>query len=125
MHKLLVKYCRKVNFLVIYIAEAHAVDEWPVGDPLKVMQPKTNTERAAIAKQFKTDYQLLLPILADTVENHFEQTYSAWPIRFYVVQENTILFKAHPDALNTYDSIPPALDALFSTFSVPTDESCI
>jgi len=55
-------------------------------------------------------------MLADTVENDFEQTYSAWPIRFYVVQDKKILFKAFPDEHNTYDSIPPALDQLFSTF---------
>jgi len=116
MHNLLVKYSRKVNFLVVYIAEAHAVDEWPVGDPLKIMQPKTNVERAAIAKKFKESYSFMLPMLADTVENDFEQTYSAWPIRFYVVQDKKILFKAFPDEHNTYDSIPPALDQLFSTF---------
>jgi len=115
MHKLLVKYSRKINFLVIYIAEAHAADEWPVGDPLKIMQPKTNMERAAIAKKFQDDYQFMLPMLVDSVENSFEQTYSAWPIRFYVVQDKKVLFKAFPDERNTYDSIPPALDKLFSS----------
>jgi len=115
MHKLLVKFNRTINFLVVYIAEAHAVDEWPVGDPLKIMQPRSNRERVAIAQKFKQDYNLLLPMLVDTVQNTFEQTYSAWPIRFYVIQNSRVLFKAYPDAHNTYDSIPPQLDALFQT----------
>jgi len=116
MHNLLSKFNRVVNFLVVYIAEAHAVDEWPVGDPLKILQPKTTAERAAIASKFKRDYRFRLPMLVDTVDNCYEQMYSAWPIRFYVAQHNKIIFKAYPDALNTYDSIPPQLDALFRSF---------
>jgi len=112
MHALLSKYSRTVNFLVVYVAEAHAADEWPVGDPLKIMQPRTTMERAAIATKFKNDYDFLLPMLVDTVDNNFEQTYSAWPIRFYVVQNYRVLFKAYPDKLNTYDSIPPQLDEI-------------
>jgi len=114
MHNLLSKHSRKVNFLVVYITEAHAVDEWPVGDPLKILQPKSTLERVGVASKFKKDYNLLLPLLVDSVENTFEQTYSAWPIRFYVAQDFKVLFKAYPDELNTYDSIPPQLDALFS-----------
>lgn len=117
MHKLLSKYSRTVNFLVIYIVEAHAVDEWPVGDPLKILQPKSTAERVGVAAKFKKDYGLLLPMLVDTISNSFEQTYSAWPIRFYVAQQKKIIFKAYPDHLNTYDSIPPKLDELFQSFS--------
>lgn len=113
MHSLYSKYSRTVNFLVIYIAEAHASDEWPVGDPLKIMQPRSTLERAAIASKFKKDYSFLLPMLVDTVDNEYEQTFSAWPIRFYIVHKSTVLFKACPDELNTYDSIPPRLDAFF------------
>jgi len=119
MHKLYSKYSRTVNFLVVYIAEAHAVDEWPVGDPLKIMQPKSTMERAGIASKFKKDYQFLLPMLVDTVDNEYEQTYSAWPIRFYIVVDNKIHFKAFPDELNTYDSIPPKLDLMLQEFSNP------
>lgn len=116
MHALLSKFSRIVNFLVIYIAEAHAIDEWPVGDPLKIMQPISTIERVGIASKFKKDYNFLLPMLVDTVQNEFEQTYSAWPIRFYVIHEDKIVFKANPDALNTYDSIPPQVDAILTKF---------
>jgi len=118
MHALYSKFSRTVNFLVIYIAEAHAVDEWPVGDPLQIMQPRSTGERVAIASKFKKDYNFLLPMLVDTVDNAYEQMYSAWPIRFYVIQNNKILFKAHPDELNTYDSIPPKLHIILENLSV-------
>jgi hypothetical protein len=49
----------------------------------------------------------------DTVDNEYEQTFSAWPIRFYIVHGGQVLFKACPDELNTYDSIPPRLDRFF------------
>jgi len=116
MHELFTKHCRYANFLVIYIAEAHAADEWPVGDPLKIMQPKSTLERVGVASAFKKDYSFLLPLLVDTATNEFERTYSAWPIRFYVIENYEVIFKAFPDHLNTYDSIPPKLDALLQQF---------
>jgi len=125
MHALLSKYSRTVNFLVVYIAEAHAVDEWPVGDPLKIMQPRSTLERAAIASKFKKDYNFLLPMLVDTVDNEFEKTYSAWPIRFYVIQDYQVIFKAFPDEMNTYDSIPPKIDVLLEQFNRISDNELL
>jgi len=111
MHDLYSKFSRNINLLVVYITEAHAVDEWPVGDPLKIMQPKSTIERISIVRKFKNDYDFLLPILVDTIDNEYEKTYSAWPIRFYVFHKNKIVFRSSPDEMNTYDSIPPNLES--------------
>jgi hypothetical protein len=43
--KLAVRFAGRADFLVCYIAEAHAADEWPVGDPLVANQPKALSER--------------------------------------------------------------------------------
>ena len=36
--------------MFVYIAEAHAVDEWPVGHPVHICQPKSTMERICTAQ---------------------------------------------------------------------------
>ena len=38
---------------MVYISEAHARDEWPVGDPIIIDQPKTLSKRLEIANKFR------------------------------------------------------------------------
>jgi hypothetical protein len=38
---------------LVYISEAHARDEWPVGDPIIIDQPKTLSKRLEIANGFR------------------------------------------------------------------------
>lgn len=104
------KFSTHVDFVGIYIVEAHAIDEWPVGDPLSITQPKSSAERCGIAREFCRDYRLQFPLLVDPIDNPFSTTYSAWPVRFYIVQRGTILYVAQPDHSNTYDSILPGVE---------------
>lgn len=115
------------DFVLVYITEAHAQNEWPVGDPLNILQPVSNAERLGIARQFTRDYNLpcSLPVLVDLIDNRFMKGYSAWPIRFFVLEptagqamqddamrgkcEARVVFKAQPDGRNTYDSVIPNL----------------
>jgi len=113
---LLKKYLTKANFLAIYIVEAHSVDEWPVGDPLVVTQPISTVERCGVARTFAKSYNLKVPMLVDGISNEFSETWAAWPVRFYVVHENKLVFKARPDHVNTYDSIPRMLDEFLEHF---------
>jgi len=110
MKELFDKHNENVRFLAIYIVEAHAIDEWPVGDPLSITQPISTLERCGIAREFVKEYRPAFPMLVDTIDNNFSNTYSAWPVRFYVIDQGKIRFKAQPDQKNTYDSIPKALD---------------
>lgn len=121
IHELQSKFSPKgIQFLAIYIVEAHAIDEWPVGDPLKVTQPKTIAERCGVARAFVGEYKLKLPMVVDQMDNNFSNTFAGWPVRFYVVQrENShsewkLSFKAQPDHKNTYDSVPRQLDSFLS-----------
>jgi len=60
-------------------------------------QPKTLEHRQAIAKQFIKTHDYKLPMVLDTMKNEFMQTFAAWPIRFYVIQDGKLVFKAQPD----------------------------
>jgi len=88
-------YAGRVLFAGVYITEAHAADEWPVGARISFCkQPTTMAERAALAAAFQRDFALNYPLLVDTMANHFLEAFAAWPFRFYVVRGGKIVFKA-------------------------------
>ena len=77
-----------MTFAFVYISEAHAADEWPVGHDVAINQPTTSMERVAIAqKQLEVlgvgDEFLRLVDMAD--ENNFHNTYACWPFRWYTM----------------------------------------
>lgn len=108
-----------IQFLSVYIVEAHAIDEWPVGDPLKVVQPRTIAERCGVARAFVGEYKLRVPMVVDQLDNNFSEQFAGWPVRFYVVRKEEekwkLLFKAQPDEKNTYDSVPKQLDSFLTS----------
>jgi len=92
------KYKEMASFLIVYITEAHSRDEWPVGKTISFCdQPKTIQERSNLAKKYQEDNKLSIPVAVDLMENNFENKFAAWPVRFYVVQNGKLVFKAQPD----------------------------
>ena len=81
------------NFPVVFLSsvttEAHARNEWPVGDPVKLDQPLTLQERFACADSFRRQFPELESwnICIDDPESGdaFDTLYSAWPTRFFVL----------------------------------------
>ena len=83
-------------FVLCYIAEAHATDEWPIRSgrcnrgrgAVNVAQPKTDLQRVTLARRFRDDFELChLNILVDSPEGGepFERVFAPWPIRFYII----------------------------------------
>jgi len=102
------KYHPKINFLFVYILEAHAQDEWPIrssracprGSPICINQTRSVCDRSAVAQKFKEDFCLEFPIiLDDPLTNSFEKLYAPWPVRIFVVDGNKkLIYKAQPGA---------------------------
>ncbi len=83
--------------MAIYIAEAHARNEWPVGKTIScVDQPTTLSQRLENARQFQKKFYLQMPMLVDNMENTFHTTYGSWPFRFYVIHHGKVVLKAEP-----------------------------
>lgn len=80
-------YKDRIDMLTIYIEEAHASDEWPIGSRICYVQPKSDDDRIKIAKDFIDATGYRLPLLIDPVSlgNPFSKEYNPWPIRFYVI----------------------------------------
>jgi len=93
---------------MVYIAEAHALDEWPMGDGYPgseykaLNQPKSVSERCTVAKMFREEIGCRLPMVVDGISDSFEKTYSVWPLRFYIVKQGKIVYKAQPTAKYRY-----------------------
>jgi len=90
------------SFLAIYIQEAHARDEWPCGKIKSFCdQPKTLSARAELANELlRRESGIKFPLLVDNINNDFQNQYSCWPFRFYILYNNKIALKAQPNLDN-------------------------
>lgn len=91
--------------VLVYIAEAHAYDVWPInssrhnGPGNTVASHKTQGERATAALRMRTALELEeVPLLCDAMDDAFLQAYAAWPIRFYGVRGGRLEVIAQPHA---------------------------
>ena len=78
------------RFVYVYVAEAHAKDEWPLGASECVDQPKTLAERLARARHFRDAYGVSpdIPVVVDKMDNAFDNAYAVWPERFFVLSDD-------------------------------------
>ena len=88
-----------VQFLGVYIREAHAEGEDQVPRNLKedvvFTQPETEDERAGIAAACMLRYNFSFPMLLDGRDNDAEEKYVSWPDRLYLIERNgKVAFKS-------------------------------
>ncbi len=80
------------DFVVVYILEAHAEDEWPIssskyhpdGEVVRVKQHKSSNDRIDAAIDFDDVYDIgdNSRFLIDSMDNSFNEQFAAWPFRF-------------------------------------------
>jgi len=120
MRQLYAQYSNRAHFAAIYIAEAHARDEWPVGKTVSfVDQPKHVSERLEVASVFRTATSFPFPLLIDSIENSFQTAYAAWPFRFYIVHRGKIAVKAQPDPASHGYHLTDIADYLDTNHTAP------
>ncbi len=95
---------------MLYIVEAHAVDEWPIssgryhpgGSAVILRQPRTASERSAACLDFLSTYGLgaeppgMGIAVDDPAGDAFQEAYAPWPIRMYVVEDGRMRFLSEP-----------------------------
>ena len=99
IQKLYEQYHADVQFLSIYIREAHPIDGWWMGRRLtkKFMlrmapkvsmehyDPKTIEERRAVAGECETALQYGIRTYVDEMDDYVNKAYAAWPTRLYLI----------------------------------------
>lgn len=70
--------------------------QWPLGNFVVVQQPTKVEQRKEIASSFveKTGYKV--PLVVDSMDNTFMETFWAHPERFYIIDEGKLMLKAQP-----------------------------
>jgi len=92
----------RASFLAVYITEAHARDEWPVGQNVSFCnQPKTLDQRLSLANRLTTELDCPAHVVVDKMDDEFMKTFAAWPFRYYIVHKGKIALKAQP-AVSSY-----------------------
>lgn len=91
----------RANFLMVYVREAHASDEWVTPDNVKDgvarPQPRTDGERRAAAASCLASLGATMPVLVDGVDDAVGRTWGAWPDRMYVLDaEGVVLYRGAP-----------------------------
>lgn len=91
-------YGEELEFLYVYIKEAHPDDEWQmdsnVEKDLVFNQPKTFEERMNLAQAFVTEMEIEGPVMVDEIDNIANACFAAWPERLYVIDtDGRIVYK--------------------------------
>ncbi|MCD6342771.1 MAG: hypothetical protein J7L76_03210 [Spirochaetaceae bacterium] len=122
------QFKEEVQFLSIYIREAHPIDGWWMGRRLtkKLMlrmapkvsmehyDPKTIEERRAVAGECETALQYGTQTYIDEMDDHVNDTYAAWPTRLYLVGlDGKIVYGG---GLGPYDFKPSKLKAAIEEY---------
>jgi len=71
---------------MVYIAEAHAKDVWPLGTLESLPSHETLQDRIKAAQILLTKYGSKIPMLVDTMSDDFDAKFAIWPERYYVIQ---------------------------------------
>jgi peroxiredoxin len=101
LNKLYEQYRNQVEFLVVYISEAHPSDVWQmesnVHDKVVFASPRNEDERASVAGTCVRKLGIEIPAVLDEFGNSTESAYTAWPDRLYLIDRHgKITYKSKP-----------------------------
>jgi len=101
LNKLYEQYRDKVDFMVVYITEAHPSDVWQMESNVKekvvFASPRSQDERASVAGTCVRKLGIEIPALLDEFGNSTESAYTAWPDRIYMIdRDGKIAYKSKP-----------------------------
>jgi len=85
-----------MDFVCVYIDEAHANDKWPLGTHVDIPSHKTFEDRVNASDILIKKYGLKIPVFYDTMTNEFDQQFAIWPERYYIIKDNKIDFVCEP-----------------------------
>jgi type I thyroxine 5'-deiodinase len=101
LNKLYQQYRNQVEFLVVYITEAHPTDVWQmesnIKDKVLFASPRSEEERAFVAGACVRKLGIEIPAVLDEFGNSTESAYTAWPDRLYLIDRaGKVTYKSKP-----------------------------
>jgi hypothetical protein len=106
----------RAHFVLVYVREAHALDEWVTPDNekagIEVEQPLTVEGRASAATAMCTTLSVSMPAVTDSVDDAVSTVWGAWPDRLYVIDEQGIVI--HKSAVGPFGFRPSEVRAVLA-----------
>jgi len=113
IHEIAERWRERVQFVVIYICEAHPTDGWQITnnltDGVEIASPSTDADRLHTASACALNLEISLPVVVDPIDDRLADAYGGLPDRLYLVgtdgrvayqgEEGPVGFK--PDELET------------------------
>jgi len=97
-----------VHVAVVYLAEAHGSDEWPVGPSVSCVEQSTCIEdRITRAALMKATHGWRFPVLVDSMQNEFHEAWGAWPMRYFGLSGGRVVMRAEPCPKTHYLDMAP------------------
>jgi thiol-disulfide isomerase/thioredoxin len=102
LEKLYQRQKDQVEFLRVYVREAHPVDDHgPTPTNAKagilIRQPASLEERCTVAGRCAADLHIQTPMVVDGLDNRVGQAYGGWPDRLYLIdREGRVVFQGGP-----------------------------
>jgi len=107
------RYRESVDFVVVYIREAHPEEGWVVtmnrDAGITVNDPTTDDERSRVAATCAIGLQIRMPVVVDRLDDALASAYGALPDRLYLIARGgRIAFQGEP---GPFGFRPEALEA--------------
>ena len=104
-----IAYGAEVEFFIVYIREAHALDSRSPNSFGMVEDPINLEERSAVASRCVEELDLPIPAIVDKLDDKVNQAYGGWPDRLYLIDKDGKIayaggrgpFLFQPDGLET------------------------
>lgn len=95
------KYRKDVEFLLVYVREAHPTDGWQVPrnekEGVLLASAKTYAQKEEHATSCSRNLGITFTTLVDGMDNAVEKAYTAWPDRYYLIgTDGRIVAKGAP-----------------------------
>ena len=89
LHELWEKHASVVQFVVVYIREAHPEDGWVVTmnreQGIALNDPTTNAERENVAEACALRLEIRMPVVVDDLSDEIASAYGALPDQLYLI----------------------------------------
>ncbi len=113
LHEQWERYRDRVDFVVVYIREAHPEDGWVVSmnrdEDIAFDDPTTTEERTEAAASCAIGLRIRMPVVVDEIDDALARAYGALPDRLYLVGRGArIVYQGAPGPFG-FD--PAALEA--------------
>ena len=101
MHSMWEKYGDRIDFVVVYIREAHPEDGWVVKmnreEDIAFDDPTNMRERQEVATACALRLKIRMPVVLDEIDDNIASAYGALPDRLYLIGKGgKVAFKGEP-----------------------------